>query len=111
MSTWLVTGGAGFIGANFVRHALAHSDARIVVVGVCMEQDQLEPMFGINKELNLQFVLGYSPEEFAMSLSHLAEGKIESGPIITDTIGIDDVPAAFEELASPNRHAKIIVEP
>jgi dTDP-glucose 4,6-dehydratase len=28
----LVTGGAGFIGANFVRHVLAHTDYRIVVV-------------------------------------------------------------------------------
>jgi dTDP-glucose 4,6-dehydratase len=32
METMLVTGGAGFIGANFVRYALAHSDARIVVI-------------------------------------------------------------------------------
>jgi len=32
METWVVTGGAGFIGCNFVRYALAHTDARIVVV-------------------------------------------------------------------------------
>jgi len=32
MSTWIVTGGAGFIGSNFVRLALARTDARIVVV-------------------------------------------------------------------------------
>jgi dTDP-glucose 4,6-dehydratase len=32
VSTWIVTGGAGFIGSNFVRLALARSDARIVVV-------------------------------------------------------------------------------
>ena len=32
MSTLIVTGGAGFIGANFVRHALAHSEAKIVVI-------------------------------------------------------------------------------
>ena len=31
MDTIVVTGGAGFIGANFVRHALAHSDSRVVV--------------------------------------------------------------------------------
>ena len=31
MDTIVVTGGAGFIGANFVRHALAHTDARVVV--------------------------------------------------------------------------------
>ncbi|MDP7573027.1 MAG: NAD-dependent epimerase/dehydratase family protein, partial [Myxococcota bacterium] len=32
MPAWLVTGGAGFIGSNFVRHALAHSDVRVVVL-------------------------------------------------------------------------------
>jgi dTDP-glucose 4,6-dehydratase len=32
MSTWIVTGGAGFIGSNFVRLALARADARVVVV-------------------------------------------------------------------------------
>src|SRR5215467_6336235 len=28
----LVTGGAGFIGANFVSHVLAHTDARVTVL-------------------------------------------------------------------------------
>ena len=32
MQTYLVTGGAGFIGTNFVRHLLAHTDARVVVL-------------------------------------------------------------------------------
>jgi dTDP-glucose 4,6-dehydratase len=32
VGTWLVTGGAGFIGSNFTRMALARSDARVVVV-------------------------------------------------------------------------------
>jgi dTDP-glucose 4,6-dehydratase len=31
VDTIVVTGGAGFIGANFVRHALSNSDARVVV--------------------------------------------------------------------------------
>ena len=32
METWLVTGGAGFIGSNFVRLALAECEARVVVI-------------------------------------------------------------------------------
>lgn len=32
MDTMIVTGGAGFIGCNFVRFVLTHTDARIVVV-------------------------------------------------------------------------------
>ena len=30
--TLLVTGGAGFIGSNFVRHVVAHTDDRVVVL-------------------------------------------------------------------------------
>ncbi len=85
--------------------------ARVVVAGVCMEKDSIEPFFGINKELNLQFVLGYSPDEFTATLRHLAEGEIVSEPIVTGRVGIEGVSDAFEELASPERHAKILVEP
>ena len=56
---------------------------RIVVVGVCMEPDTIHPMLGISKELNLQFVLAYTPEEFAATLRHLAEGEISASPFIT----------------------------
>ena len=89
----------------------APGNARIVVVGVCMEHDQIEPLTGISKELNLQFVLGYSPEEFAATLSHLAEGRINGDPLITGKVGLDGVAKAFEDLASPETHAKILVEP
>src|SRR5579863_70275 len=89
----------------------APSNARVVVVGVCMERDQIEPMFGINKELNIQFVLGYSGKEFAATLQHLAEGKVNGDPLITGKVGVGGVAQAFEELASPERHAKILVEP
>ena len=32
MRTLLVTGGAGFIGSNFVHHVVEHTDARVVVL-------------------------------------------------------------------------------
>jgi dTDP-glucose 4,6-dehydratase len=32
METMIITGGAGFIGANFARYVLAHTDARVVVL-------------------------------------------------------------------------------
>lgn len=85
--------------------------ARIVVVGVCMEKDQFEPFFAINKELNLQFVLGYTPEEFALTLHHLADGKIDGAPLVTGRVGVEGVRQAFKDLASPEIHAKILVEP
>jgi threonine dehydrogenase-like Zn-dependent dehydrogenase len=91
--------------------ASAPQAARVVVVGVCMEKDAIEPMLGINKELNLQFVLGYNREEFALTLRHIAEGAIPTDPLITGKVGIEGVAQAFEDLGSPEHHAKILVEP
>jgi threonine dehydrogenase-like Zn-dependent dehydrogenase len=85
--------------------------ARVVVVGVCMETDRFEPFFGIVKQLNVQFVLAYTAEEFAESLHHLAEGRIDADALITGTVGLDGVAGAFAELANPERHAKMMVDP
>ncbi|MGE0576258.1 MAG: zinc-binding dehydrogenase [Reyranella sp.] len=89
----------------------APRDARVVVVGVCMEPDTLEPMFGIVKELSLQFVLGYTPEEFARSLRLLADGQVDGEALITGKVGLTGVKQAFAELGNPERHTKILVEP
>lgn len=86
-------------------------DARVVIVGVCMEPDTIEPMFGIVKELSLQFVLGYTPDEFARSLRLLAEGAVDAEALITGKVGLDGVKGAFAELANPERQTKILVEP
>lgn len=85
--------------------------ARIVVVGVCMEPDRFEPYFGIAKQLGVQFVLAYTPEEFARTLGHIAEGRLDVAPLVTGRVGLDGVRQAFADLANPERHAKILVEP
>src|SRR5437899_5788499 len=89
----------------------APRDARIVVVGVCMETDRSEPMLGILKELNVQFVLGYTPDEFAASLRLIAEGQVDAAAMMTAEVGIDGVAKAFADLANPEAHTKIIVQP
>ena len=89
----------------------APRDARIVVVGVCMETDRNEPMLGILKELSVQYVLGYTPEEFAGSLRLLAEGEVDGASLVTGSVGLEGVAQAFDDLANPERHTKIIVEP
>lgn len=89
----------------------APRDTHLVVVGVCMEPDTIRPMRGITRELSMQFVLGYDPLEFADTLRHIAEGDIDVTPLITGSVPIAGVPGAFDDLASPGAHAKILVEP
>jgi threonine dehydrogenase-like Zn-dependent dehydrogenase len=84
---------------------------RVAVVGVCMEPDEILPFFAIAKELSVHFALAYGPDEFAGALRSLAEGEIDASPMITGTVDLDGVPGAFEALARPDEHVKILVEP
>ena len=90
---------------------IAPRDSRILVVGVCMPQDHLVPMIGIGRELSIQFVLGYTPEEFAETHALITAGAWDLEPLITGSVGVDEVPDAFEWLDRPDEHAKILVEP
>jgi threonine dehydrogenase-like Zn-dependent dehydrogenase len=90
---------------------LAPPRTRVVVVGVCMQPDTVHPFFGISKELAIQFVLAYDPVEFADTLRHIAEGAIDVTPMITAEVGLDRVGWAFDALADPDEHCKILVVP
>jgi threonine dehydrogenase-like Zn-dependent dehydrogenase len=85
--------------------------SRVVVVGVCVGVDQITPAMAINKEIDLRFVIGYTPLEFRDSLQMLAEGDVDAGPLITGTVGLDGVDAAFTALGNPDVHAKILIDP
>ena len=56
MDTWIVTGGAGFIGSNFVRLALARSEARIVVVDKLTYAGNLESLAEVADHPRFHFV-------------------------------------------------------
>jgi threonine dehydrogenase-like Zn-dependent dehydrogenase len=85
--------------------------SRVVVVGVCMEQDSFQPAMAINKEVDLRFVFAYQPHEFRETLHLIADGKVDPTPLITGTVGLDGVATAFETLGDPEKHAKILIDP
>lgn len=90
---------------------IAPKDARILIVGACMQEDRFHPMLGIGRELSLQFAFGYEPGEFAAALTSIVDGKVDLAPWLTATVGIDGIPQAFRDLADPEEHAKILVTP
>ena len=92
-----------FLGARFA--------SRIVVVGVCLETDHARPLIAVNKELNVQYVLGYTSEEFEQTLHLISDGTLDVGPLVTHEVGLDDVADAFESLAAPDAYGKVLVTP
>ena len=102
------------VGAPGVVQSLALAapgGTRILVAGVCMQTDAIEPFVFIAKEIDVRFVLGYTPQEFAASLINLAEGRTGYNDIITGVVGLDDTPAAFKSLQSDKSQLKILVRP
>ena len=85
--------------------------ARIVVVGVCLQMDHARPLIAVNKELNVQYVLGYSAAEFRDALRRIADGTLNVEPVITHTVGLDGVAQAFTDLGRPDAYGKVVVVP
>lgn len=85
--------------------------ARIVVIGIPPGEESLLPMVAITKELELAFVIYYTPEEFAEALALIEAGRIDWRPLITGAVGLDGVNEAFRDLQDPERHAKILIDP
>lgn len=102
------------VGSPGVLQALieaAPAGAQIVVAGVCMETDKIEPSIAITKEIELTFVFGYTPDEFALTLRQLAEGVIDVDGLVTGSVDLGGVAGAFTALGDPEAHVKILVKP
>jgi len=100
-------GAPGMINATMMD---APRGCRIVVAGVCQQPDTIMPLMGIMKELELQFVLGYRPADFDYVIAMIASDRVDVAPMITDVIGLDALPAAFEALRKPSHQCKVMLE-
>jgi len=83
--------------------------SRVIVVGVCMQADSIEPIVGIAKEMNVHFSFGYTAEEFGRTLAQLADGKLDAASMITGKVDMQGVADAFLQLAKPDAHAKMMI--
>ncbi|WP_245624481.1 zinc-binding dehydrogenase [Belnapia moabensis] len=88
---------------------LAAVRACVVIVGVCRSEDRLMPRRAVIKELRLQFVLGYVPEDFALALDLLRTKG--AAAMISRVIGFTELPDAFEALRRPNPYNKVLLDP
>lgn len=90
---------------------IAPPHGRIVVVGVCMEEDRLRPRLAIRKEIALQFAFAYTRADFDTAIRHLTAGTVRARDFVTSVIGLDALPATFEALRRPGTEVKVLVHP
>ena len=75
MSTLLVTGGAGFIGSNFVRHVLANTRHDVIVVDALTYAGNQRSLAGLPSE-RLEFVQG------SITDAALMDGLVERADVV-----------------------------
>ncbi len=88
----------------------ARRGGRVVVLGVCMEEDRINPLVAMNKEVDIRFSLGLERGEIETAIAMLAAGRVVTEPMITDLISIEQLPQAFAGLARPNTQTKVMLE-
>ncbi|SDI05108.1 2-desacetyl-2-hydroxyethyl bacteriochlorophyllide A dehydrogenase [Vibrio xiamenensis] len=94
---------------DFMRRSPA--GARIVVTGIHTAPATINYAYATVKELDLRFSYYYQPHEFEQCLHAIAEHKLPWQKMLTATVGIDGVEAAFDTLLTPNDHIKVVIEP
>lgn len=84
---------------------------RVVVAGVCFEEDAVRPLAGITKEVSVQFSQCYTEQNFAGVIDALAKGQADASPMLTQTVSFAELPGAFEALRKPTDQCKILIDP
>jgi threonine dehydrogenase-like Zn-dependent dehydrogenase len=93
---------------DIIEKAPRHS--HVVVVGVCLQPDSFLPGLAVVRELSVDFVLAYRPDEFEMSLQRIATGVVDPSPLVTKEVALDQVSEAIDALRRGD-HGKILVRP
>lgn len=90
---------------------VAEIEGRVGVIGICTAPDTILPWWGLSKELDVRFSLYYGHEDFIDTLEALASRAIDPAGFVTETVGLEALPARFAELAAAPDGGKTVVRP
>lgn len=83
----------------------------VVVSGLCLTSDSIVPALSVFKEVRIQTAVGYSVADFAASLDALASDPTIPRTMVTESVGLSDLPRRFEELRTERHACKVLVDP
>jgi 2-desacetyl-2-hydroxyethyl bacteriochlorophyllide A dehydrogenase len=86
-------------------------EGRVVVVGICLQNDEIFPFWGLSKELDVRFSIYYDREDFTATLEALDAGRLDAVPMVTETISLEQLPDRFARLERDPDAGKVIVRP
>ena len=91
---------------------LSRRGGKVSLIGLAAADAVTKPGEWLKKEISVFSSLGYTHEEFAMSMSYVSEGKIDLGVIHTKTVELEKLEETFVDLSSGNSDdLKVLVDP
>jgi (R,R)-butanediol dehydrogenase/meso-butanediol dehydrogenase/diacetyl reductase len=83
----------------------------IVSLGFCTSPDPILPSLATWKQVTIAFSFAYALDEFRHAVDVLDRGRVEPRLMISETIGLDALPAMFEAMRGGSSHTKVHVDP
>jgi (R,R)-butanediol dehydrogenase/meso-butanediol dehydrogenase/diacetyl reductase len=83
----------------------------ILLLGLCTRPDSFNSFAMLSKEVRLVTSAFFKRQEYEAALDALDAGAAEPRLLVTDTIGLDEVPVIFEGLKNRTHQCKVLIAP
>jgi (R,R)-butanediol dehydrogenase / meso-butanediol dehydrogenase / diacetyl reductase len=83
----------------------------ILLLGLCTRPDTFNSFAMLSREIRLITSAFFKRQEYEAALDALDAGALEPRMLVTDTIGLDDVPTVFEGLKQRTHQCKVLIAP
>jgi (R,R)-butanediol dehydrogenase/meso-butanediol dehydrogenase/diacetyl reductase len=98
---------------GIIAQAIEHVRPRgtVVMLGLCTAQDSFVPFRAVSKEVRIVTSAFFAMREYQAALDALDGGRVAAKALVTDTVALADMPAAFEALRRRTTQCKVMVRP
>lgn len=83
----------------------------IAAPGFCWTPDNFTGIAAMMKEATIRYTNMYDCREFEIAVEALDNGHVEPRAMITNIVGLNAAPDAFEELRGRNNQCKVMIKP
>lgn len=91
---------------------LARRGGAMCLIGVADGQASISPASWLVKEIEVRAALAFTHDDVERAMGMIADGRIALDPLHTSTVGLDDLDAAFADLAGGSTgEVKVLVDP
>lgn len=91
--------------------SLVRPRGTVVGVGLCVGGDYWDSFAALHKEVTIRMSAFFDMHEFEAALDALRGGPFRPQALITDRIGLAEVPVGFQALKRRTTQCKVIIEP